>query len=60
MDKKLKQSQLEWVTNGSEYSYDLNIKFTQGRPAATERYTIEELESMGHVGYYRIKDEEKS
>lgn len=58
MDKPLKASDLEWVTNGSAYNYDLMRKFIRGLPAATGKYTTEELDAMGIIGYYKIKGKE--
>lgn len=55
MVKELRQSDLEFVTNGSSFDYKLMKNHIRGRPEPTEKYTTEELEAMNIVGWYQKK-----
>jgi len=49
---------LTWITNRHKDEYkstDYYTKTTTGRPKATKKYTIEQLERWNMIGVYKIE-----
>ena len=51
-----------WLSNHSKGKplWDSKLRLFFGRPKATEKFTVEQLEDMGLVGVYRDSDDPTS